>query len=852
MPSTYNGIGTWYHGKTDIHRLKGSCEFCHNVGDLTSYDTTLYFVVFFVPVIPITKYRVLQQCPRCEKHRVVKAKQWQEMKNKNIQELFERLDKNPKDRETLITGLDSVVSFQDPELFEKLIPLANGLPDDADVQLQLGATYSYFARRAEATEAYKKSLLAEDRPQTRELMATNLLREGVPDEAEPLVRHILEEKIADKVYLPFLLVETYQSQGKHQQALDMLDDMVAAFPDLENDKDVKKYRKDSTKHLNTGKALKRVTLVDSNRAGVEKGSNWSKWVPAIIFISLLGGWLGRSIWLGANSTVYLVNGAGKPYEVRVNGQSYTLIPNQPLPVAISEGEVTVEAVDPKLGIPTVKGKVETPFFTRAFTRPVFIINPDETAILTKETMIYAKNPSQPPPDELVPFQGFHQLPAADYTFDPFPHSLQVKGNSSITKHRIGLQPLPNSRRLVEFLEDEVHDPAQLTERLKRLAQIDPSDIIPLYTAINVLKPEERLAFVQTRLDQQPLLVEWHRAYQDLCAKQTTPKDVKSEYEKRFAAAATPVDKQSAKYLLGRVTDDPAGFEMISQAAQGNDPCFQAMYAVGNHALISGRFDEARRWAGKLEERDGRHPQTQKLMNEVLMAQGKYQDLSQYQAAHASPQDSPMTSLIERYRLALIQGDKQQTQELKQQTLAIVRRDAPQQVPLIETMLAALEPVVKGDAAGYLKSAKTDKMAGHLVEAILYDDLKAAEQSYETDKAQESRELLNASLLYLLARSKKNDKLTQQYWDIICKEMVVSARTAKAFNNMLAGKEPFKFEAARDVFTTADNKRAFLLVLADRFPQDAVALRALATKLNYQHDIYAMAVKKFLTDAEKKK
>ncbi|MFT3881568.1 MAG: zinc-ribbon domain-containing protein [Gemmatales bacterium] len=505
MPSTYNGIGTWYHGKTDIHRLKGACEFCNNVGDLTSYDTTLYFVVFFIPVIPISKYRVLQQCPRCEKHRVVKAKQWQEMKNKNTQELFERLDKNPKDRDAIIEGLGSVISYQDPELFERLIPLAHALPEDADVQFQLGATYSYFARRSEATEAYKKSLLAEDRPQTRELMATNLLREGVPDEAEPLVRHILEEKIADKVYLPFLLVETYQSQGKHQQALDMLDDMVAAFPDLENDKDVKKYRKDSTKHLDTGKVLKRVTLVDSNRAGVEKGSNWSKWVPAIIFIGLLGGWLGRSIWLGSNCTVHLLNGGSKPYAVRVNGQDYTIQPGRENAIVVDEGDLVVETLDPKMEIPAVHCKVETPFMTRCFSRPVFLVNPDETAVLKQETSIYAVNPPMPPPPVFVKPQTFHQLPEPDYLFTAFPQSVQVKKNQNITKTRLSVYQWKTVDEQLEYLMEEEKDPARLAILVKRLAQISPFDTQLITWLKEHLKPDEMLKFVQPRLEYSPLL-----------------------------------------------------------------------------------------------------------------------------------------------------------------------------------------------------------------------------------------------------------------------------------------------------------------------------------------------------------
>ncbi len=59
MPSVINGIGTWYYGKRNIHRFRAGCEFCNRVGDLESYDTTLYFVVVFIPVIPIGKKRIL-------------------------------------------------------------------------------------------------------------------------------------------------------------------------------------------------------------------------------------------------------------------------------------------------------------------------------------------------------------------------------------------------------------------------------------------------------------------------------------------------------------------------------------------------------------------------------------------------------------------------------------------------------------------------------------------------------------------------------------------------------------------------------------------------------------------------
>ena len=62
MPTVINGIGTWYYGKRRIHSRKGTCESCGRQADLVSFDTTLFVVVVFVPVIPLQRKRILNQC----------------------------------------------------------------------------------------------------------------------------------------------------------------------------------------------------------------------------------------------------------------------------------------------------------------------------------------------------------------------------------------------------------------------------------------------------------------------------------------------------------------------------------------------------------------------------------------------------------------------------------------------------------------------------------------------------------------------------------------------------------------------------------------------------------------------
>ena len=36
MPYTLNGVGTWYYGKRNVHRLRNVCSQCSAVGDLES------------------------------------------------------------------------------------------------------------------------------------------------------------------------------------------------------------------------------------------------------------------------------------------------------------------------------------------------------------------------------------------------------------------------------------------------------------------------------------------------------------------------------------------------------------------------------------------------------------------------------------------------------------------------------------------------------------------------------------------------------------------------------------------------------------------------------------------------
>ena len=84
MPYTLNGVGTSYWGKSNLDLHRDVCEHCGAVGDLASYDTGKYFVLLFLPLIPLGKLRILDECPKCRRHGALKLAEWRRLRHEEV------------------------------------------------------------------------------------------------------------------------------------------------------------------------------------------------------------------------------------------------------------------------------------------------------------------------------------------------------------------------------------------------------------------------------------------------------------------------------------------------------------------------------------------------------------------------------------------------------------------------------------------------------------------------------------------------------------------------------------------------------------------------------------------------
>jgi tetratricopeptide (TPR) repeat protein len=852
MPSTYNGIGTWYYGKQRVHRIKATCTQCSALGELESYDTTLYFVFLMIPILPLKKKRVLDECPTCRAHRVADLDKWEEGKQKAIAEILEKLRQNPDDREVILEALGMSTFFQDQPLFDKLTTLAVDKKDDPEIQAALASGYSYFSDREKAVEGYKNSLRAKDDPEVRRHLAINFLRMGDPDQAEPLLRHVWEAPNEAGIGHVQLLIEAYRSVGRHEEALKVMDQRDAAFPALAQDKDIIEQRRTSEKYRTSGKKVPAMSLADSNRSGYREGSSGkaaiAKYLFPLILLGLLATYIGVAFYKGSNRKVFFVNGLPKQYSVTVNGTEHSLPPEQATPVYVSEGDVEVKVNG--LNVQPFQFTVKTDFWGRPFDGTVFVVNPDRAAWLLRQEIIYAENPRPSPKPRFESGKEFYQFPSADYKFEQPPIQMKVKKGREITKSRIDIERIIDAADRVNILMEEQPNPQERIAYLKNLLEIEPNEIIYLNGLISLLNEQEGLDFVKAGLSKRPILLEWHRIYQTTMERLQPKHDLVPEYE----ALVKEVGTGDAKYLLARVLeDDERAEQLVREGANAQPPSAFSQFSLGYRALARGDFDEACNWLNKAYEAAPRQLNFIRIYRDALWATKQYDKLKALPATF----NSPLSDAMDRLKVAVSTGKQEEIDITISQLLTQV--NPPQGMnlggpnPLRESLQLQFQAYVaalRNDEAGFLKSFANQGDEIPYTVALLQGDSERAAKIGNAEKPantgiarDEMATIMRHCLIYLAALKAGKKELADKEWTALLETLPTHGARERVLTEMLAGRQPFQLKKLETAVMEVELKRVLLVVFAEKFPESKAPILALAEKLDFQKDAISLVLKK---------
>jgi len=642
MPTTVNGIGTHYYGKKNRVARAAVCRSCGHYGELLSYDTRLWFVVVFIPIIPLGRKRILDACPACRRHFVAKAAEYEQSKQLQTSESLDRYRREPSP-DAAAEAHARLIGFHEHEQADDLRRDALArFPDHAGLRAWLAEhlweTSDYEGSRKLFDESHR---LDPDAPEGRVGVARFRAADGDLDEAMGLLDFLTEPGAGSQHSLQPLdfLADRLQAVGRHEDALKLAGVLRREIPTLD---DVHAFRAFVRK---SEKALKRPESILSRRpfsiAGLfrSEGSPYPPWVRkaalgGIALALIAGGLAANNEYIRRHRTLHVLNATGATAQVRVDD-------GPPVPVdgmgrlTVSEGPHVVKISGPVEE--THQVALQSEYFERWTHSPVWIVNPGGEAVVDQLTHTYQANGGPSRRDRLVGRPVIH-VPHVDYLFTPAPDRLQTKSNQPVVKTEV---EWAQGEDVAAFLEASGGDrQAAMSFAEGRLRRGPDPDLLRAYLETMTRESAPRgLAFLKSGIDHRPVDVGWHRAYQSMCEALNDADGLIPYYDQLLQTA--PNDA-ALLYLRGRVEPDweaQASYYTRAIEADPKQPWPRA--SLASQAAAEGRWDDALKLAAEAVERGFDDPEGMAgLVHTARLAKGEAD--TEVDAARAALAATPLS------------------------------------------------------------------------------------------------------------------------------------------------------------------------------------------------------------------
>lgn len=847
MPHVVNGIGTWYWGKRNVRVRRSVCEQCKRVADLRSYDSTLYFVVLFLPILPLKKVRVMEECSLCKMHRVASLRKWERARAQVMGDAIKECREHPTDAAKIRQAIGACVAFEDEQTFAEVAAIASEtMTGDAEAQDALGSAYAFFGHNDLAELSFRSSLNLRDDPEVAMRLAVHLLRTARPAEGWSLMQPLMSAQHPDRLGAGYLAAMAFQAEGNHEAALGVLDHLVRVQPNLEKDKEYIKLRKLSEKNRASGKKIKSDLL--SGPTGEFKERRLLSRLPSVIAmlaaIALIGAYLGGSWYRGRHRLVHVVSGVDVPSTVTIGATQVTLHPFGVREIHIPEGTHSVHATVGPVTTPPTTVTISTPFFARLFMNRTYVINADKLALIEWERAVYTTKANAAPQNELKWHSGetLHEFAGIDYEFKPFPSQIRSKA-SMLEKERIDVVRAPGIGAAWSLLAStNGQDSARAW--IKDAAALMTSDATVYQFLLAVCPTDEAMAALKPLLAMRPVLVEPHRAYQELMDAEHPEHDLVDEYRKLLAASP---DDPALQYLLGRATHDmEEAMALYRRAVNSPTPMPRAHSALAYQLMASARFDEALESARTARSLLPDDPAAIQLEGDLLLALRKYDELLKLPPYSLTAEEMNPVSAIRKCVLLALSGKQDEMERWMVEYAGVLQQGESE--PLGETWRRCAEATAAyaiGDAKPLALLGVTDGaravnrevaaslgLEGYFTVSALagerFDDALKEMDAEESDAGWRDRLLVS-----IAASLAGNTDLASSQAEAAAKELAAGGWEYRLVGEWLRATEPPSVKQATSLPMPAYEKVVALTVLGIRFPEIRTDLFKLATKLNLE-------------------
>ena len=561
MPTTVNGIGTHYYGRRNEERRQGACRHCGASVELISYDTRLWFVFVFIPVIPLGRKRIVDQCSSCRRHYALELRQWESAKQSEITAALEKF-RGSGTPESAIEAHQTLINFhQSAQAAEFRQLLRTKFANDAKVQAYLGAVCEHLGQLDEAGPYYARALeLNPQLPDARVGVAEDYVRQNRLDEARPLLDFL--EKPGASAHHSLAPLETlalgFQTAGRHTEAMELFNKLLTELPQLANHTGFRKMVERSEKALG-----RPGTVLPARKF------SWSRWfgsdptaprtqaawrvavLVGVVLVLTIIGFVAYNEYVRRHRTIHIINALEQPAEVEVRGIGRIRATTGISRMTVAEGRhhlIVRGLVTEEYDL-----EVKSGYSDRWMNNPAWVVNVGREAVLVLTTAHYSKDP-QPSQFDLVYGQSYYHFPNIDRVFEPLPETMKMEAHEQRTLTQLDVYSDPPAA-MFQYLQQagRLGDAWRLAEWYLPRHRDDENMLHLFANAAGPLrKTDTAEKLLRAGLTNRPVEIEWHRSYQSIQRDRKRNTRLAGEYDAMLQAE--PGDS-ALLYLRGRVAPD---------------------------------------------------------------------------------------------------------------------------------------------------------------------------------------------------------------------------------------------------------------------------------------------------------
>lgn len=167
-----NPFGVDYFGKQDIDSRHGICGGCRKLTVLSSYTTGRFFHFRQLPLIPLGRVHVVDECPRCGQRGLTSNRKFRKQRSRDLAAMMEGFNKEPDNPDTALNGLQTLMAYNEERWFMDLQDsYGRRFNDHMQVQLVIAQGLCRFSQYADAEIYCRKAIVLGAGPRAEELLA---------------------------------------------------------------------------------------------------------------------------------------------------------------------------------------------------------------------------------------------------------------------------------------------------------------------------------------------------------------------------------------------------------------------------------------------------------------------------------------------------------------------------------------------------------------------------------------------------------------------------------------------------------------------------------------------------------